>query len=897
MKEEKKEEPTPRPAAAAKLEGGKVSSTVPWPLRDIKDPHDHDVLYGRGGGTNHHIGNKRYRKMVEDKKVDYVNSKRLDKPLVALNIIRQWRDQDPPGRFLKLDEKTGLWHDVGDKKAREKTSQALREKAPELRKQQEVDKLRKEGKLGSDEEPEDSEAKRNEKEKKPRVKKTAFNVPEGEPKKRDSKNIKHLMLARDHSLGRDYLKPDERVDLDGFSWDEPVGELYGKKGGYGRQRLERLPFPPKQAGEGWGSGRFANIEPSTSMPPPPPGPYASRSAGSAGEFNSMMPAPETQVSREHSLANNPLPGAAVDGPARNPFPREGKAVSGGGLDESWVRAPAHPPSQPYGFPPPPRQTSQSRFLSNEGSSAFSRTPSTQGGDRSRMSPASAEDAQRRRRSSSGRIMEHEYNQGPYHGSGGSSRREWSNQSDGYRNISGSVEDDPYNIRRSWSGHSDEYSRGPSYPPPDTGAPHPPPDGRSHSGHDSWPSHARPYSAALREEGPPVYAPHPPPPPQPHDARHLAPPPPLPPHDSYRFPPRRESSDRMLVEEHRSHATDEKASFAGSKEKAGSGKSVVKPSLRRKLSGGGVTPRSPQTVESKKGLTRPQPVKRDTSHQCENDETKSKVKRSFVSSKHSLESKDAVPDTTQKLAGAIFEEEDRMKELETTFEKSHLDNSVVPSIPSTKPSTVSAKSRLSTADAIGMAFSDDVAQEDFDRSAQMNAKPSSVSAKSRLTTVDAIGMAFADDQPEDAITIKPSGKAEKSSTFVEAKPETRDSKNRLSSEGSIATAFAKPQSLSENQRLTSLGDPLDGDDLLIDPVTTHEVLGVGVVSESRTTAKPDNLSAKQRVTTVDALLMEIEDEVDALRRPDALNEGQRKDTITAITDGLSEDAIAKAWLDS
>jgi len=79
--------------------------------------------------------------MVEDRKLDYVNSKRLDKPLVALEIIREWRSQLPPGRFLKIDEKTKKWNDVGDKKAREKTSQALREKAPLIRKQQEEEKL------------------------------------------------------------------------------------------------------------------------------------------------------------------------------------------------------------------------------------------------------------------------------------------------------------------------------------------------------------------------------------------------------------------------------------------------------------------------------------------------------------------------------------------------------------------------------------------------------------------------------------------------------------------------------------------------------------------------------------------------------------------------------------
>ena len=106
-----------------------------WPLKNIRDPTPNDILYGRGGGTNHHPGNKRYRKWVEDRKVEYVNSKRLDKPVVALDIVKKWRSQSPPGRFLKMDDKTGLWNDVGDKKAREKTSQALREKAPQIRRE------------------------------------------------------------------------------------------------------------------------------------------------------------------------------------------------------------------------------------------------------------------------------------------------------------------------------------------------------------------------------------------------------------------------------------------------------------------------------------------------------------------------------------------------------------------------------------------------------------------------------------------------------------------------------------------------------------------------------------------------------------------------------------------
>jgi hypothetical protein len=141
-KEEKKEEDSEESEEEKKKKQEELRKKYAnWPLRNIKDPHDNDVMYGRGGGTNHHLGNKTYRKMVEDRKLEYVNSKRLDKPLVALEIIRFWRSQVPPGRFLKLNEKTSLWNDVGDKKAREKTSQALREKAPLIRKQQEDERV------------------------------------------------------------------------------------------------------------------------------------------------------------------------------------------------------------------------------------------------------------------------------------------------------------------------------------------------------------------------------------------------------------------------------------------------------------------------------------------------------------------------------------------------------------------------------------------------------------------------------------------------------------------------------------------------------------------------------------------------------------------------------------
>ena len=106
---------------------------------NIRTPHNHDVLCGRGGGTNNHIGNEKFRDLVNQKKRDYLNSSKREKPLVSKSIVDEIRNMSPPGRFLQKNEATNLWFDIGDQKAREKTSQALREGAPEIRKELGVD--------------------------------------------------------------------------------------------------------------------------------------------------------------------------------------------------------------------------------------------------------------------------------------------------------------------------------------------------------------------------------------------------------------------------------------------------------------------------------------------------------------------------------------------------------------------------------------------------------------------------------------------------------------------------------------------------------------------------------------------------------------------------------------
>ncbi len=90
-------------------------------------PNDSDVLCGRGGLTNHHPGNIRFREFVAEEKSRYVglgNSKK-EKTYFSEHILRTVHNYG--GRFLKKD-KAGKWFVVDNDVARTKCSQALREK-------------------------------------------------------------------------------------------------------------------------------------------------------------------------------------------------------------------------------------------------------------------------------------------------------------------------------------------------------------------------------------------------------------------------------------------------------------------------------------------------------------------------------------------------------------------------------------------------------------------------------------------------------------------------------------------------------------------------------------------------------------------------------------------------
>jgi len=96
-----------------------------------EEPHESDVLCGRGGAALRHPGNQTYRRLVHLNKGLYITCLKAEKLKISRSIVAAIREQN--GRFLERDPKKGTWYDIGDKKAMEKTSQALREGQPKLR--------------------------------------------------------------------------------------------------------------------------------------------------------------------------------------------------------------------------------------------------------------------------------------------------------------------------------------------------------------------------------------------------------------------------------------------------------------------------------------------------------------------------------------------------------------------------------------------------------------------------------------------------------------------------------------------------------------------------------------------------------------------------------------------
>ncbi|CAB9518565.1 expressed unknown protein [Seminavis robusta] len=89
--------------------------------------HDHDILMGRGGKNNSHVGNEKLREMARAVTEVYKKASKKEKSRMAWDLIEQVKQLNPPGRFLRRIQDTGAWEEVPVSQAREKAGQCLRD--------------------------------------------------------------------------------------------------------------------------------------------------------------------------------------------------------------------------------------------------------------------------------------------------------------------------------------------------------------------------------------------------------------------------------------------------------------------------------------------------------------------------------------------------------------------------------------------------------------------------------------------------------------------------------------------------------------------------------------------------------------------------------------------------
>lgn len=90
-------------------------------------PNENDILLGRGGNNNKHVGNAQLRRLVQMHCGAYKKSNKKAKSAIAWELVKYIQNLSPPGRFLRKDPETNEWEIVDDKIAKEKMNQSLRD--------------------------------------------------------------------------------------------------------------------------------------------------------------------------------------------------------------------------------------------------------------------------------------------------------------------------------------------------------------------------------------------------------------------------------------------------------------------------------------------------------------------------------------------------------------------------------------------------------------------------------------------------------------------------------------------------------------------------------------------------------------------------------------------------
>ena len=98
----------------------------PVDFRQGQDIGEHDVLLGRDKRSHSHVGNKRFRELIQAFRKEYQDARfRREKNRITLQIIHIIVSIRG-GRFLKYDEPQNEWRAVGRSERYEKVSHALR---------------------------------------------------------------------------------------------------------------------------------------------------------------------------------------------------------------------------------------------------------------------------------------------------------------------------------------------------------------------------------------------------------------------------------------------------------------------------------------------------------------------------------------------------------------------------------------------------------------------------------------------------------------------------------------------------------------------------------------------------------------------------------------------------
>ncbi|CAJ1943657.1 unnamed protein product [Cylindrotheca closterium] len=96
-------------------------------LPDSFTPSENDVICSRAKVSQSHPGNLAFNAIINSCVSEYANaSGKIEKSIIVSNIINTVRSKSPNGGFVK--QIAGQWYEIGTSTARERVSQALRDR-------------------------------------------------------------------------------------------------------------------------------------------------------------------------------------------------------------------------------------------------------------------------------------------------------------------------------------------------------------------------------------------------------------------------------------------------------------------------------------------------------------------------------------------------------------------------------------------------------------------------------------------------------------------------------------------------------------------------------------------------------------------------------------------------